>query len=136
MTNQTLLVGAVSALSFFSYPLTIYAATNSFVNPDLAQIFVTATRTANTVDETIAPVTIFTKGDIQRSQATSLLDVLRTAPGVNFSSNGGMGSHSGISIRGTDTDHVLYHALYRGTHPGGYFPVGTCGNHIKIPHAG
>ncbi|MCU7836833.1 MAG: TonB-dependent receptor [gamma proteobacterium symbiont of Taylorina sp.] len=113
MSNQSHFVSITSILSLFLYSILSYAESippeySSSMNSDLPQIVVTATRTANTVDETIAPVTIITREDIERSQASSLIDVLRTAPGVNFTSNGGMGSTSGISIRGTNIDHVLY----------------------------
>ncbi len=105
MTNQSPFSNAVSILGILSFPLSLQAEN---ITSDLAQIVVTATKTANTIDETLAPVSIISREDIQRSQATSLVDILRTAPGISFTSNGGMGSTSGISIRGTNSDHVLY----------------------------
>ncbi|MCW8931905.1 MAG: TonB-dependent receptor [Gammaproteobacteria bacterium] len=72
------------------------------------QIIVTANRTATTVDETLAPVSIITKEDIQRSQASSVTDILKTTPGMSLSGSGGFGSSSGFSMRGTNTDHILY----------------------------
>lgn len=117
MNNRATFISAVSVLGIFPYPLSLHAeslhaeslyAENIQTQSNLPEIIVTATRTANSVDETIAPVTIFTREDIERSQATSVIDVLRTAPGISFTSNGGMGGTSGISIRGTNTDHVLY----------------------------
>ncbi len=75
---------------------------------EIPEIIVTATRTAETVDETIAPVTIITRKDIERTQASSVSEVLRTSVGISFTSNGGFGSVSGINLRGTNTNHVLY----------------------------
>lgn len=74
----------------------------------IPQIVVTANRTAKTVDETIVPISIITREDIEKTQATSVIEVLRTTPGMSFTNNGGFGSTSGISLRGTNTDHVLY----------------------------
>lgn len=75
------------------------------VNPE---IIVTAARTARTVDETLAPVSIITRKDIERIQASSVLEALRITPGISFTSNGGFGSLSGVSLRGTNIDHVLF----------------------------
>lgn len=77
-------------------------------NQDNSEIVVTANRTANTVDETLAPVTIITKEDIARTQASSLPELLQTTPGLSFTGSGGFGSASGFSMRGTNTDHILY----------------------------
>jgi len=75
---------------------------------DTSKIVVTATRTANTVDETLSPVSIITRKDIERVQASSVFEVLRTIPSANITSSGGFGSISGISLRGANTNHVLY----------------------------
>lgn len=73
----------------------------------LDPIVVTATRTAQTVDQTLAAVTIITREDIQRLQAQSIQDVLSATPGINISNNGGAGQASSVFIRGTESDHVL-----------------------------
>ncbi len=109
MAHQTPLSSAgsvilTSALSLSLFPVTIQAGQND----SIPQIIVTANRTANTVDETVVPVSIITREDIERTQATSVLDILRTTPGISFTTNGGFGSTSGISLRGTNTNHVLY----------------------------
>lgn len=87
---------------------TSQAIESTFTDLEIAQINVTAARTARTVDETLAPVTVFTREDIQRTQASSVLEVLRTAPGVSFSSSGGFGSDSTLSLRGTNSNHTLF----------------------------
>ncbi len=119
-------IQTVSALSLLLSPLLLQAADNT----DIPEIIVTANRTANTVDETIAPVTIITRKDIERLQATSITEVLRMVPGVSFTSNGGFGSNAGISLRGTNTDHVLYlidgvpiHSATSGTTAIQYLPI-------------
>ena len=88
MTNQKNIVTALSASSLLSCSFSLYAEELIPTNSETPSIVVTATRTANTVDETLAPVSIITKEDIERSQATSISDVLKTVPWVNFTSNG------------------------------------------------
>ncbi len=90
----------VTALLFVSPSL--YAA-DSPAEP----IVVTATRTARTVDETLAAVTVITREDIERLQATSIAEVLRGVPGVSLSNNGGTGKATSMFLRGTNSDHVL-----------------------------
>jgi len=74
---------------------------------DTPVIIVTANRTANTVDETMAPVTIITAEDISRLQANSITEVLSLTPGVDLISSGGFGSKTSLHLRGTNSDHVL-----------------------------
>lgn len=70
-------------------------------------VVVTATRTARTVDETLAPVTIITREDIERQQAQSVIDLFRGLPGMSFTNNGGRGKQTSFFLRGTESDHVL-----------------------------
>lgn len=70
-------------------------------------IIVTATRTAQTANETLASVTIVTREDIEELQATSVQDLLRTVPGINITNSGGAGKTTSIFMRGTQSDHVL-----------------------------
>ena len=70
-------------------------------------IIVTATRTAQTADETLAAVTVITRQDIERQQATSVVDLLRGTPGLGLSNNGGLGKATSVFLRGTESDHVL-----------------------------
>ncbi|WP_257295364.1 TonB-dependent receptor domain-containing protein [Endozoicomonas sp. YOMI1] len=74
---------------------------------ELGRIIVTAARTAQTVDETLAPVTVINREQIERSQASSVTELLKHAPGVQIASNGGPGSTSGVFLRGTSTAQTL-----------------------------
>jgi vitamin B12 transporter len=73
----------------------------------LPTIVVTATRTANTTDETLAPVTVITREEIERKQSQSVMDVLRGTPGLSISNNGGPGKNTSVFLRGAESDHVL-----------------------------
>lgn len=75
--------------------------------PELAPVIVTADRTARSADETLVPVSVVTRADIEREQARSLEDVLRGLPGVSLSNNGGPGKSTSLYLRGTNADHVL-----------------------------
>jgi vitamin B12 transporter len=74
---------------------------------DMAQIVVTATRTAQSEDESLAAVSIITRQDIERLQPQSLQDLLRGVPGLTLSNNGGPGKATSLFLRGTESDHVL-----------------------------
>jgi vitamin B12 transporter len=78
-----------------------------FADDTVEPIIVTATRTAQTADETLAAVTVITRRDIERSQAQSVQDLLRGEPGVSISNNGGPGKATSVFLRGTESDHVL-----------------------------
>ncbi len=51
---------------------------------ELDPVIVTATRTAQTADETLASVTVITRDDIERQQAQSVQDALRGVPGISI----------------------------------------------------
>ena len=70
-------------------------------------IVVTATRTAQTVDDTLAPVTVLTRADIERLRPTSVPDLLAGQPGIDVSSNGAFGKNTSISLRGTSAGQTL-----------------------------
>ncbi|HEY0635873.1 MAG TPA: TonB-dependent receptor [Gammaproteobacteria bacterium] len=73
----------------------------------LTPVVVTATRTAQSADETLAAVTVVTREDIERSQAQSLTELLTGLPGVDITSNGGAGKTTSIFLRGTNPGHTL-----------------------------
>ncbi len=73
----------------------------------LDQIVVTATRTAQTEDATLAPVTVITRADIERLQPASLQDLLGDTPGMAISNQGGPGKVSAMFLRGTNANQVL-----------------------------
>ena len=74
---------------------------------DLDQVVVTATRTVQSVHESLVPVQVIDRAAIERSQAGSLQDLLRGRAGINLSNQGGHGKVSALMLRGTESDHVL-----------------------------
>jgi vitamin B12 transporter len=73
----------------------------------LPAVIVTATRTAETVDDTLSSVTIITHDDIVRLQPTSLVDLLIGLPGVSMTQTGGIGQPVSLFLRGTNAGHTL-----------------------------
>ncbi len=74
---------------------------------NLEPIVITATRTAQTTDETLASVTVIDRAEIDRRQSKTMVDILRGLPGVATSSSGGPGQPTSIFLRGTESDHTL-----------------------------
>ena len=83
----------------------IYAADNA--TDSAAPIIVSATRSAESADDTLASVTVITREDILLQQARSLPEVLTGVPGLTWSSNGGAGHTTFAYLRGTESDHML-----------------------------
>ncbi|OOO01444.1 MAG: Vitamin B12 transporter BtuB [Chromatiales bacterium USCg_Taylor] len=88
-------------------PLCCYSSYAAEEPIELSPIIVTATRTAQTADETLASVTVITRAEIERRQATSVQEVLRGVPGVGIANSGGLGQPAGVFLRGTESDQVL-----------------------------
>ncbi|GAA4649506.1 TonB-dependent vitamin B12 receptor [Kistimonas scapharcae] len=74
---------------------------------EMDNVVVTASRTAQTIDETLAPVTVISRKDIEQSQASSVPELLKRVPGMQVSTSGGAGSTTSIYLRGTKTAQTL-----------------------------
>ncbi|MGO1071173.1 TonB-dependent vitamin B12 receptor [Lysobacter sp. CA199] len=85
----------------------MFAAQAAPAAVDLDQVVVTATRTAQTQDATLAAVTVIDRAEIERLQPASLPDLLRGTPGASLANNGGPGKSTSLFLRGTESDHVL-----------------------------
>jgi len=73
----------------------------------LPVVLVTATRTARTVDQTLAPVTVLEREDIVNIDVLTVPELLSGVPGVDFRLQGGPGKVADMSLRGTNSGHVL-----------------------------
>ncbi|WP_019628381.1 TonB-dependent receptor domain-containing protein [Thioalkalivibrio sp. AKL10] len=80
-------------------------------NTDEAQtletVQVTASRIAQTVDETLASVTIIDREEIERLQPQQFTDLLEGRAGIETSQNSAFGKTSSVYTRGTSSDHTL-----------------------------
>lgn len=85
----------------------VFAADAAQQATELDGVVVTATRTAQTQDATLAAVDVISRADIERLQRASLPELLRGSPGLTVSNSGGAGKASSVFLRGTESDHVL-----------------------------
>ncbi len=70
-------------------------------------IVVTATRIAQTVDASLASVTVITREEIERLQPAQFSDLLRSRAGISVADNGPFGKTSSVFMRGTNSNHTL-----------------------------
>ncbi|MDE2408655.1 MAG: TonB-dependent receptor, partial [Xanthomonadaceae bacterium] len=75
---------------------------------DLDKVIVTATRTATTVDASLAAVEVIDRTQIDASSARSLPELLRGRAGITLVNQGGLGKLSTLFLRGTESDHTLF----------------------------
>ncbi len=72
------------------------------------QPVITASRIAQTADQTMTAVTVINQQDITNSQSQSLPELLRMrVPGLDFSTTGGIGHQTSTFLRGANSDHVI-----------------------------
>jgi len=98
------LVAAASTLALL--PATLQAETTDRQGaqiPASDTIAVTANRTARPIAEVGASVTVIGEEEIVTRQPSDVVDILRTVPGVTFNRNGGVGTATGVSIRGAQS---------------------------------
>jgi vitamin B12 transporter len=101
--SKSLLTPAVALLCGVSSISQAQAAEPARLNDQL----VTATRTVQTAQQSLAAVTVFDRAQIELSQATSVPELLKKVPGVSFANNGGPGKNTSLFMRGSESDHVL-----------------------------
>lgn len=70
-------------------------------------VVVTATRTAETADESLSAVTVIDREEIERSQAQTVPELLEGRPGLDFAKSGGPGQVTSLFTRGTESDQTL-----------------------------
>ena len=74
---------------------------------DLDEVVVTATRTQVALIDSLFPVDVIDRDEIERSQARSLPALLRGRAGIDIGNQGGIGKNSAVFLRGSEADHVL-----------------------------
>jgi len=73
----------------------------------LPPMFVTSTRTEVPLEQITTSATVITAKDIQDQQAVTVLEALRTVPGLDVVQTGSRGTGTSVFIRGADADQVL-----------------------------
>ena len=91
----------------FAAALTVLSSA-AFAQREPISVLITASRFAETADSALAPVSVITSDDIEKMQAKTVNDVLRTVPGLAITQNGGTGQLASLFMRGTESNHVLF----------------------------
>jgi vitamin B12 transporter len=110
MARRTTLLG----IDLRSAPMALFGACTLLISapsrgatPNLEQVVITATRTPQTIDATLASTTVFDRAQIEASQARSVEDLLRGVEGLSIANNGGAGKLTSFFVRGAEADHLL-----------------------------
>ena len=74
---------------------------------ELDDVVVTATRTPVSIADSVVPVQVIDREQIDRSQAASLMDLLRGRAGLDFVNQGGPGKITSLFMRGSASSQVL-----------------------------
>jgi len=70
-------------------------------------VVVSASRLESESSKLGSSVTVITAEDIKRAQASQVLDVLRTVPGLDVVRSGPMGGNTSVFLRGANAEHTL-----------------------------
>lgn len=73
----------------------------------LSNVVVTSSRLPQDASDVYSSVSVITRDDLDRTQATHVIEVLQTLPGVSINQSGGPGGLSGLFIRGTKSSQLL-----------------------------
>jgi vitamin B12 transporter len=73
----------------------------------LDEVVVTASRTPMAMSDLMSDVTVIRGEAIRKAGAKSLTELLQNQPGIEVASQGGLGSQSGLFIRGANANHTL-----------------------------
>ncbi len=75
--------------------------------PDADRIVITSTRQPTREAAQLSDVTVIDRSDIERAAGRTLAELLAQQPGMQFTSNGGLGKSASLFIRGMESRHVL-----------------------------
>jgi vitamin B12 transporter len=99
---------ALSCLPLFATVLLVPSARAQAVAQAAAQaVVVTATRTPQRVDQSLAQVTVIDRARIEAAAGRTLAELLSLESGVQTWSNGGLGKAASVSLRGLESRHTL-----------------------------
>lgn len=79
----------------------------AFAADELEDVVVTASRTEQSAEDTLASTSVITRAQIERTQSRNLMDLMTGLPGVSFTNNGGEGKVTSMFLRGANADQVL-----------------------------
>ena len=105
--HARLAVLALALAAAFASLAQTQTQTQTQTSPQLKETVVSATRNPTRTDELVSDVVVINRAEIEKSSGRTLSELLARVPGVQFSSNGGLGKSSSINIRGAEARHTL-----------------------------
>jgi len=112
MYNRSFLK-SLSTLVLFSTPIVSMAEQSESTDTESSNtseqniVVVTANRTKQNINNSLAAIEVITREDIERLQPESITDLLENVVGFDIAYNGGAGQSSSLFTRGTESDHTL-----------------------------
>jgi vitamin B12 transporter len=97
MRNPVILLTAILSTTFLQ----------ATIAKTMEETVVIGTRTPQTIDKELAPVTLITKEQIQKLQIHDMAQLLRQVPGWSIKTSGSYGSQLGVFLRGTNSSQTL-----------------------------
>jgi vitamin B12 transporter len=91
----------------FSPFLSVSSFAQTQTTPQLRETVVSATRTPTRTDELVSDVVLIDRAQIEKSAGRTLPELLARVPGVQSSSNGGLGKLGNVYIRGGEPRHTI-----------------------------
>lgn len=108
LSQPTTLVGAIAlAMGFSTLTSAQTVESTNNVNAKLDTLVVTASRSAEKIENVPARISIIDSHIIEQSPIASFPDLLKHDASINMVQNGGMGQLANIFLRGTKSDHTL-----------------------------
>ena len=96
MTSRPLTTAVALALALPAFT----ASAASDPATELDEVLVTATRTEIALRDSLSPAQVIGRAEIERSQATSLQQLLSGRAGINLTNMGGLGKQTSLFLRG------------------------------------
>jgi vitamin B12 transporter len=93
-------------------------------------IVTTPARTAQTVDDSLHPVSVLTRDDIERLQPASVAELIRGLPGVQVGGSGAFGKQTGVFLRGSNANQLI--VLIDGVRAGSATAGGAAWEYIPV----
>lgn len=81
-------------------------AAQTVVAPQLKEMVVSATRSAQPIGDVVADVTVIDRETIERAGPVGLADILVRVPGIQITRNGGTGANTSVFVRGGESRHT------------------------------
>jgi vitamin B12 transporter len=120
---------ALSLAGCLTLPATVHAQITEPTNR-LDNVVITATRTPQPLDNTLAQAVIITRDDIETAGVASLVELLQRKAGLEIRATGGPGQPSSVFIRGSNSAHTL--VLVDGLRVGSSTSGATAFEHIPL----